>query len=130
MPQDGGDCEEVLAEFGKAGIDIDALAARLQEEGAKSFVASWHDLMDVIATKSASLGKGVPQSRRLGERRGPRGMLAPRSPNGGVFVAPASRRRFFPALARFKNAAETPAPQKNFRLTLNRMLAENLRICF
>ena len=60
MPPDGGDCEEVLKEFGKAGIDIDALAARLQEEGAKSFVASWNDLMGVIASKSASLGKSSP----------------------------------------------------------------------
>src|SRR5216684_1483645 len=57
MPADGGDCEAVLAEFGKAGIDIDALAARLQDEGAKSFVASWSELMGVIASKSASLGK-------------------------------------------------------------------------
>jgi len=60
MPADGGDCEEVLAEFGKAGIDIDALAARLQDEGAKSFVASWNELMGVIASKSASLGKSNP----------------------------------------------------------------------
>ena len=60
MPMDGGDCEQVLAEFAKAGIDIDALAARLQDEGAKSFVASWHDLMSVIETKSAALGKGSP----------------------------------------------------------------------
>jgi transaldolase len=60
MPVDGGDCEEVLAEFGRAGIDIDALAMRLQEEGAKSFVASWNNLMSVIETKSASLGKGSP----------------------------------------------------------------------
>ena len=35
MPADGGDCEEVLAQFGKADIDIDALAAQLQEEGAE-----------------------------------------------------------------------------------------------
>lgn len=60
MPMDGGNCEEVLAEFGKAGIDIDALAVRLQDEGAKSFVASWHDLMGVIASKSASIGKSTP----------------------------------------------------------------------
>ncbi len=60
MPADGGDCEAVLAEFGKAGIDIDALAARLQDEGAKSFVASWNELMGVIATKSASIGKSNP----------------------------------------------------------------------
>ena len=45
LPADGGDCEEVLAQFAKAGIDVDALAAQLQEEGAKSFVKSWNDLM-------------------------------------------------------------------------------------
>src|SRR6185295_2891475 len=33
LPADGGDCEEVLAQFTKAGIDIDALAAQLQDEG-------------------------------------------------------------------------------------------------
>src|SRR5208337_4677611 len=55
MPQDGGDCEQVLAEFGKAGVDVDALAARLQEEGAKSFVDSWNELMAVIESKSAAL---------------------------------------------------------------------------
>ena len=55
MAADGGDCEEVLAQFGKAGIDIEALAAQLQEEGAKSFVKSWNELMMVIASKSAAL---------------------------------------------------------------------------
>ena len=55
MPPDGGDCEQVLAEFGKAGIDIDALAAQLQTEGAASFVKSWNDLMEVITSKSATL---------------------------------------------------------------------------
>jgi transaldolase len=51
----GGDCEEVLAQFAKAGIDVDALAAQLQDEGAKSFVKSWDELMAVIASKSAAL---------------------------------------------------------------------------
>jgi transaldolase len=55
LPADGGDCEEVLVRFAKAGIDVDALAARLQEEGAKSFVKSWNDLMAVITSKSAAL---------------------------------------------------------------------------
>ena len=55
MSSDGGDCEAVLAQFAKAGIDVDALAARLQDEGAKSFVNSWNDLMGVIASKSATL---------------------------------------------------------------------------
>jgi transaldolase len=55
MPADGGDAEEVLARFAAAGIDVDALASQLQAEGAKSFVSSWHELMDVIASKSAAL---------------------------------------------------------------------------
>ena len=55
LPPDGGNCEEVLAQFAEAGIDADALAAQLQEEGAKSFVKSWNDLMAVIMSKSAEL---------------------------------------------------------------------------
>src|SRR5215468_4199485 len=57
MSADGGDCEAVLTQFGKAGIDVDALATKLQEEGAKSFVSSWNELMGVIASKSAQLAK-------------------------------------------------------------------------
>jgi transaldolase len=55
MPADGGDCEAVLARFAEAGIDVPALAARLQDEGAKSFVSSWNELMGVIKSKSAVL---------------------------------------------------------------------------
>jgi transaldolase len=57
LPADGGNCEEVLAQFATAGVDVDALAAQLQEEGAKSFVKSWNDLMAVIASKAATLKK-------------------------------------------------------------------------
>jgi transaldolase len=57
LAADGGDCEAVLASFAKAGIDIDALALRLQEEGAASFVKSWNDLMTCIGSKSAVLRK-------------------------------------------------------------------------
>jgi len=53
----GGDSEAVLAQFAKAGIDVDALAAQLQDEGAKSFDKSWDELMNVIAAKSAVLKK-------------------------------------------------------------------------
>jgi len=52
MPADGGDCEEVLARFAAAKVDVKALAAQLQDEGAKSFVNSWNELMDVIGSKS------------------------------------------------------------------------------
>ena len=55
LPADGGDCEEVLTRFAKAGIDVNTLAAQLQDEGAKSFVNSWNDLMAVITSKSAAL---------------------------------------------------------------------------
>ena len=54
MAVDGGDAEAVLASFAKAGIDVDALATQLQDEGAKSFVESWNDLMSCIEMKSAA----------------------------------------------------------------------------
>lgn len=58
-PADGGDCEAVLTEFTRAGIDLAALAARLQDEGAASFVQSWNDLMAVLAGKCAALAKAA-----------------------------------------------------------------------
>jgi transaldolase len=57
LPADGGDCEEVLNQFAKAGVDVDALATQLQNDGAKSFVKSWDDLMGVISAKSEVLAK-------------------------------------------------------------------------
>jgi transaldolase len=57
MAPDGGNCEAVLAEFAKSGINMDALAAQLQDEGAKSFVKSWNELLAVIASKSDALKK-------------------------------------------------------------------------
>jgi transaldolase len=55
MPADGGDCEDVLARFAEAGIDVRALSTQLQEEGAKSFTNSWSDLMSVVGSKCALL---------------------------------------------------------------------------
>lgn len=55
MSRDGGDCEQVLAEFVSVGIDIVRLGADLQNEGAKSFVKSWEDLLNAIAAKSKAL---------------------------------------------------------------------------
>lgn len=57
MAPDGGDSEKVLQQFGKAGVDVDALAAKLQDEGAKAFVKSWNDMMAVLDSKSAALQK-------------------------------------------------------------------------
>jgi transaldolase len=55
MPADGGDCEETLARFAGANIDVQSLSVQLQDEGAKSFVNSWNDLMAVIRSKCAVL---------------------------------------------------------------------------
>ena len=55
MPTDGGDSAYTLADFSRAGIDIDALALRLQREGAEAFVKSWRNLMKRIDDKGAAL---------------------------------------------------------------------------
>jgi transaldolase len=57
LPMDGGDCETVLASFAKAGIDVDALAGRLQDDGAAAFVKSWNDLMSQVELKSKAIRK-------------------------------------------------------------------------
>ena len=57
LPDDGGDAEQVLAEFSKAGVDIAELAERLQREGAEAFNKSWNDLMEVLGSKSQKLKK-------------------------------------------------------------------------
>ncbi|HEX2358968.1 MAG TPA: transaldolase [Solirubrobacterales bacterium] len=55
LPADGGDAEQVLAQFADAGVDVDQLAARLQVEGADAFVKSWDDLIDSISHEAEKL---------------------------------------------------------------------------
>ncbi len=57
LPHDGGDAEAVLARFRQAGVDLDALATRLQRDGAAAFVDSWKQLLACIEQRSASLRK-------------------------------------------------------------------------
>jgi transaldolase len=57
MRPDGGDAEDTIAQFKRAGIDVDALAAQLQREGADSFAKSWSDLMSQVAAKGDVLAK-------------------------------------------------------------------------
>lgn len=57
MSQNGGDCEEILADFVEAGVDLDAHATQLQQDGTKAFVNSWNELMEVIESKSVALEK-------------------------------------------------------------------------
>ncbi len=55
LAHDGGDAEDVLAEFAKAGVDVDALAEKLQRDGAAAFVKSWSDLLACVVEKSERL---------------------------------------------------------------------------
>lgn len=59
MPEDGGEAEAVLAEVGRAGVDVAALAVKLQREGAEAFVKSWQDLLECIGEKSEALTAGA-----------------------------------------------------------------------
>src|ERR1700752_1752413 len=59
LPADGGDSSKVLSQFADAGIDITALAAQLQDEGAKSFVTSWNELMSVVDSTGVLLEKAA-----------------------------------------------------------------------
>jgi transaldolase len=59
MAADGGDSEVVLEQFNRAGVKVEALAAQLQAEGAKSFVKSWNELLAVISSKSQVLKKAA-----------------------------------------------------------------------
>jgi len=57
LPKDGGEAQKLLAEFAKAGVNEDALAAELQRAGAESFMKSWQSLLGQIDAKSATLVK-------------------------------------------------------------------------
>jgi transaldolase len=65
MPVDGGNAEDVLAQFTKAGVNVAALGEQLQREGAQSFDDSWNKLLRSLASKSsprANLGRSVKAS--------------------------------------------------------------------
>ncbi|MEP7228003.1 MAG: transaldolase [Gemmatimonadales bacterium] len=64
MAEDGGEAETVLAEFERTGIDLAALAARLQQDGAEAFVKSWKGMLDSIAAKSEALTAGAGSGAR------------------------------------------------------------------
>jgi transaldolase len=56
MPEDGGDADATVAKITAAGVDIDALALKLQQDGAQAFVKSWHQLLGRLSDKVGSLG--------------------------------------------------------------------------
>ncbi len=58
MPEDGGDADATVAKISAAGVDIDALALKLQQDGAQAFVKSWHQLLKGLSDKVEQLAKG------------------------------------------------------------------------
>ncbi len=55
MPADGADADDMLGRFEAAGVDLAELAAKLQRDGAASFVTAWNELMDRIDSKATAL---------------------------------------------------------------------------
>jgi transaldolase len=55
LARDGGDCESVLSDFRKAGIDLDRLGEDLQSQGAKAFDESWKKVLEAIEAKGKVL---------------------------------------------------------------------------
>jgi transaldolase len=60
MPVDGGYAEQTLDEFRREGVDIAALAAKLQQEGGESFVKSWNSLIGGLNEKVTKLTATSP----------------------------------------------------------------------
>jgi transaldolase len=57
MATDGGDAESTLGRIEAAGVDIAALAAQLQRDGAQSFTRSWQQLLQRIADKASAIAE-------------------------------------------------------------------------
>ena len=54
MADDGSDADATLETIRAAGVDSEALAAQLQDEGAASFVKSWKTLLEELAVKAGT----------------------------------------------------------------------------
>lgn len=55
LPRDGGDAQNILAQYRQLGIDDQVLGQRLQKEGAEAFINSWKDLLSSLKQKSSLL---------------------------------------------------------------------------
>ena len=60
MPRDGGLCEPTIEEIRRQGVDIEALAVKLQKDGGESFAKSWHELIGGLEEKVARLTATSP----------------------------------------------------------------------
>lgn len=58
LAPDGGEAGEMLIEFASAGIDLDALAEQLQEEGEQAFNKSWREMIGSLESKREAVAAG------------------------------------------------------------------------
>jgi transaldolase len=58
LPPGGGEAGEMLTEFASAGIDVDALAEQLQEEGEQTFNKSWREMIGSLESKREAVAGG------------------------------------------------------------------------
>ena len=58
LAPDGGDAAEELGKFSDVGIDLGALAARLQDEGKEAFNKSWNDMIGSLESKREAVAAG------------------------------------------------------------------------
>jgi transaldolase len=56
LPPDGRDADEILAQFDRAGVEVAALAAKLQNDGEQAFDASWDSLLAALERTISRLG--------------------------------------------------------------------------
>ena len=55
MPVDGGYAEQTIAEIRREGVDVEALADKLQKDGGDSFAKSWSTLLGGLEEKVTAL---------------------------------------------------------------------------
>jgi transaldolase len=55
LPADGGDADAMLARFAGAGVDVGEVAARLQRDGAASFVEAWNELLGRVTAQMSAV---------------------------------------------------------------------------
>lgn len=65
------DAEQMLADLQTAGVDLDLITSALEREGVASFCDSYHQLLECITEKAASLGMQLDPPPGMPERPEP-----------------------------------------------------------
>lgn len=55
LSEDASEADRVISKIGKAGVDVDSMASKLQTEGRDLLVESWNDLLACIESKRGAM---------------------------------------------------------------------------